>query len=158
MHYQGISVIWVTQPHTLASEENHAHYQAQHFQLCSPLHPLYGLETAVFLEPQINCLQSFVMRCLCSILEVSLRDGQRDTSIKKTAHIQRVFSMLTESCLRLWGHIMRMPEDRLPRQLLVRAPAHGRRSAEGQKLRWNDLVLRDLQFGWRMKGTDPGPK
>ena len=119
---------------------------------------LYGLETAVFLEPQINCLQSFVIRCLCSILEVSLRDGQRDTSIKKTAHIQRVFSMLTDSRLRLLGHIMRMPEDRLPRQLLVCAPAHGRRSAGGQKLRWNDLVLRDLQFGWRMKGTDPGPK
>ena len=94
---------------------------------------LYGLETAVFLEPQINRLQSFVMRCLRSILGVSLQDGQRDTSIRKTAHIQRVSSMLTQSRLRLLGHIMRMLEDRLPRQLLVCAPAHGRRSAEGDR-------------------------
>ena len=49
--------------------------------------------------------------------------------------------MLILSRLRLLGHIMCMPEDRLPRQLLVSAPAlaHGRRSW------WNDLVLRDLQ-------------
>ena len=40
---------------------------------------------------------------------------------------------------------MRMPEDCLPRQLLVCALAHGRRSAGAQKLWWNDLVLRDLQ-------------
>ena len=106
---------------------------------------LYGLETAVFLEPQINRPQSFVMRCLHSILGVSLRDGQRDTSFRKIAHIQRVSSMLTQSRLHLLGHIMRMSEDRLPRQLLVCAPAHGRRSTGGQKLRWNDLVLRDLQ-------------
>ena len=85
------------------------------------------------------------MRCLRSILGVYLWDGQRDTSTRKAAHIQRVSSMLTQSRLRLLGHIMRMPADRLPRQLLVCAPPHGRRSAGGQKLRWNDLVLRDLQ-------------
>ena len=106
---------------------------------------LYGLETAVLLEPQINRLQSFMMRCLRSILGVSLWDGQRDTSIRKAAHIQRVSSMLAQSRLRLLGHIMRMPADRVPRQLLVCAPAHGGRSAGGQKLRWNDQVLRDLQ-------------
>ena len=106
---------------------------------------LYGLETAVLLEPQINRLQSFVMRCLRSMLGVSLWDGQRDTSIRKAAHIQRVSSMLTQRRFCLLGHIMRMPENRLPRQLLVCAPSRGRRSAGGQKLRWNDQVLRDLQ-------------
>ena len=106
---------------------------------------LYSLETAVLLELQVNRLQSFVMRCLRFILGVSLWDGQRDTSTRKAAHIQRVSSMLTQRCLRLLGHIMRMPVDRLPRQLLMCAPPHGRRSAGGQKLRWNDLVSRDLQ-------------
>ena len=68
-----------------------------------------------------------------------------DTSTRKAAHIQRLSSMLTQSRLRLLGHIMRMPVDRLPRQLLLCAPPHGSQSAGGQKLRWNDLVSRDLQ-------------
>ena len=85
------------------------------------------------------------MHCPRSILGVFLWDGQRDTSIRKAAHIQRVSSMLTQSRHCLLGHIMRMPVDRLPRQLLICAPAHGSHSAGGQKLQWNDLVLRDLQ-------------
>ena len=106
---------------------------------------LYGLDTAVLLEPQIHRLQSFVMRCLRSILGVSLWDGQRDTSIGKIAHLQRVSTMLTHRRLRLLGHILRMDENRLPRKLLVCALFRGRRSAGGQKLRWNDQVVRDLR-------------
>ena len=106
---------------------------------------LYGLETAVLLEPQVHRLQSFVMRCLRSILGVSLWDGQRDTSIRKTARLHRISTMLTQRRLRLLGHIMQMSEDRQPRKLLVCAPSQGRRSAGGQRMRWNDQVLRDLR-------------
>ena len=38
-----------------------------------------------------------------------------------------------------------MPEDRLPRQILMCAPAGGKRSAGGQKRRWNDVVASDLK-------------
>ena len=52
-----------------------------------------------------------------------------------------------------------MPDSRLPKQLLVCAPAQGARSAGGQKCRWNDLVQRDLvQCGieqdWRELAQD----
>ena len=120
---------------------------------------LYGLETAVLLEPQIHRLQSFVMRCLRSILGVSLWDGKRDTSIRRSTHLQRISTVLTQRRLRLLGHIMRMGEDRLPRKLLVCAPSHGKRSAGGQKMRWNDQVLRDLkscnlEVDWRTLTQD----
>ena len=85
------------------------------------------------------------MRCLRSILGVSLWDGQRDTSIRKSIHLQRISTMLTQRRLRLLGHIMRMNEDRLPRKPLVCAPSQGRRSAGGQRMRWNDQMLRDLR-------------
>ena len=106
---------------------------------------LYGLETTVVLEPQVQRLQSFVMRCLRAILGVSLWDRKRDTSIRKTAHLQRVSTMLIQRRLRLLGHITRMDKGRLPRKLLVCAPTQGRRSVGGQKKRWNDLVQRDLR-------------
>ena len=38
-----------------------------------------------------------------------------------------------------------MDEGRLPRKLLVCAPVNRKRSAGGQKKRWNDLVLKDLR-------------
>ena len=38
-----------------------------------------------------------------------------------------------------------MPEDRLPRQLLVCAPVGGKCSAGEQKQRWNDLVTCSLK-------------
>ena len=93
----------------------------------------------------VQRLQSFVMRCLRAILGVSLWDRKRDTSIRKTAHLQRVSTMLIQRRLRLLGHITRMDKGRLPRKLLVCAPTQGRRSVGGQKKRWNDLVQRDLR-------------
>ena len=94
------------------------------------------------------------MRCLRSILGVSLWDGQRDTSIRKSIRLQRISTMLTQRHLRLLGHITRMNEDRLPRKLLVCAPSQDRRSAGGQRMRWNDQVLRglrscNLEDNWR---------
>ena len=106
---------------------------------------LYGLKTAVLLEPQIHRLQSFVMRSLRSILGVFLWDGKRDTSIRKTAQLQRISTMLTQRRLRLLGHILRNDECRLPRKVLVCASPQGRHSVGGQRMRWNDLVLRDLR-------------
>ena len=111
-------------------------------QLCSPLHPP--------VRPRNSCVtdkSSTELRDALSLLHswsVSMRWPERHLH-QETAHILRVSSLLTLSRLRLLGHIMCMPEDRLPRQLLVCAPAHGGQSAGRQKLRWNDLVLRDLQ-------------
>ena len=116
---------------------------------------LYGVETAVILELQVCHLQRFVMRCLCSILGVSLWDGKKDTFIRKIAHLQRLSTMLTQRRLQLLGHILRMDECRLPRKVLVCAPSQERRSVGGQRMQWNNLVLREsrnckLEKVWRI--------
>ena len=105
---------------------------------------LYGLESMVLHEPQIHRLQSFVMRCLRIILGVSVRDMKRNTTIRKMAKQQRLSSVLMQRRLRLLGHLSRMDDNRLPKQLLVCAPVGGSRAVGGQKYRWNDLVTRDL--------------
>ena len=43
------------------------------------------------------------------------------------------------------GHLERMENSYLPKCLLVCRPASGKRSVGGQKRRWNDLVISDLQ-------------
>ena len=54
-------------------------------------------------------------------------------------------TILSQRRLRLLGHLARMDDHRLPKKLLVSAPAGGSRAVGGQKLRWNDLISRDLR-------------
>ena len=66
---------------------------------------------------------------------------------------------LAQRRLRFLGHILHMPNERLPKQLLVSAPVGGKRTAGGQKRRWNDIVTNDLRqcdlFGtWREQAQD----
>ena len=120
---------------------------------------LYGLECAVLLEPEVHCLQNFVMRCLHTILSISIRDNKRNTSIRKTARQQHVSTLLSQRRLRYAGHLARMDDSRLPRKLMFSALSSGKRSAGGQKCRWNDLLARDLKKiglgeDWRNKAMD----
>ena len=115
---------------------------------------LYGLETAVLLEPQIHRLESFTIRCLRTILGVSVWNKKRHTTIRKMAKQPRISTLLTQRRLRFLGHVSRMEDDRLPKQLLVSAPVGGKRQPGGQKKRWNDVVCDDLkkcslQSNWR---------
>ena len=105
---------------------------------------LYGLESTVLLEPHVRHLESFVIRCLRIILGISVREKKRHTTIRKMAKQQRISSILLQRHLRFLGHLSRMSNDRLPKQFLVSAPVGGKRTAGGQKRRWNDVVASDL--------------
>ena len=120
---------------------------------------LYGLECAVLLEPEVHRLQGFVMRCLRTILSISIRDNKCNTSIRKVAKQQPVSSLLSRRRLRFAGHLVRMDDSRLPCKLLACALPSGKRSAGGQKCRWSDLLARDLKRvglgeDWRSSALD----
>ena len=106
---------------------------------------LYGLESTVPLVSHIRRLESFVIRCLRIILRISVRQKKRHTTIRKMAKQLRVSLILAQRRLRFLGHLTRMPNERLPKQLLVSAPVGGKRSVGGQKRRWNDIVANDLK-------------
>ena len=53
--------------------------------------------------------------------------------------------MIQKRRLKWLGHLERMPDDRLPRRLLVSKIAGGKRHQGGQKQRWHDLVQSDLK-------------
>ena len=120
---------------------------------------LYGLESSVLLEPFVRRLESFVVRCLRIILGISVRQKKRHTTIRKMAKQQRISSILTQRRLRFLGHLSRMSEERLPKQLLVSAPVGGKRTAGGQKRRWSDVLANDLKLcnlsrSWREQAQE----
>lgn len=106
---------------------------------------LYGLERTVLLKPQVHRLESFLIRCLSIILGISIRDMKRNTTIRKLSNQQRLSSILSQRRLRFLGHLSRMGDHRLPKQLIVSALVGGQRAPGGQKLRWNNLISIDLR-------------
>ena len=71
--------------------------------------------------------------------------SKRSTELRLKAGIERVEVMVIRRRLRWLGNLERMDVSRLPRCLLVCRPQAGKRSAGGQKRRWNDVVLGDLK-------------
>ena len=100
---------------------------------------LYGSESWTPLSIHMNRLQGFVMRCLRIILGISVREKRRHTELRE------VDTLLRYRRLRWLGHVARMGHWHIPRNLLVCKPDGGRWAAGDQKLRWNDVVLKDLK-------------
>jgi hypothetical protein len=78
---------------------------------------LYGAESWPITPPQLQRLEVFHRRCLRSILGVRRRDG---ISIEELLRRTQLCNIGTIRRLRLWwlGHVMRMPGERVTRQVL----------------------------------------
>ena len=53
--------------------------------------------------------------------------------------------MLVKSQLRWAGHVVRMPDDRLPKAVFYVELTSGKRKRGGQKLRYKDVLKRHLK-------------
>ena len=79
--------------------------------------------------------------------------------IKNRANIERIETLLRRRRLRWLGHIQRMENSRLPKQLVVSKIKEGKRLHGKQKQRWHDVVNADLKSldmvsTWRTKALN----
>ena len=80
------------------------------------------------------------MRCLRSILRIKWEDKVPDTEVLERAKAESVFSLLKRSQLRWAGHVFRMEDSRIPKQLLYSELADGSRKRGRPKLRYKDTL------------------
>ncbi|KAK0135214.1 Craniofacial development protein 2 [Merluccius polli] len=106
---------------------------------------LYGCKAWVPYRRHVKLLESFHTRRLQQILCLRWWDKVTHTDIRRRAGIASVESMLLHRQLRWLGHIIRMPANRLPRQVLYGQLSQGPRSAGGQKKRYKDHVKATLK-------------
>ena len=112
----------------------------------------YGLESTVLLEPHVRHPDH--PGCLGQGEEAPYHHAQDGKAAEN-------ISILSKSRLLFLSHLSRMPEDQLPRQLLVCSPVGGKHSAGGQKRGWNDIVASDLKQcnlsgTWREQAQEHG--
>ena len=96
-------------------------------------------------------VQASKMRFLRRIEGVTLFNKVRSSEIRKSLNIEPLLLRIERSQLRWFGHVSRMPQERLPKQALL-AKANGRRPVGRLRTRWTDYIK---DFGWNRLGLRP---
>ena len=99
---------------------------------------LYCSESWTLYRRQIKLLERFHISSLQKILGITWRDKVPHRTILERAKCSSMESLLKRNQLRWTGHIVRMSDSRLPKQLLYGELKEGVRSAGGQLKRYKD--------------------
>ena len=106
---------------------------------------LYGTETWTIYVHQVRRLNSVMMRHLRSIMGLSLCDHIPNRVILEKAGLSDLDSTLCHKNLQWAGHVARMDNHRLPKQILFSQLSEGCRNVGRPRLRFKDVMRRNLR-------------
>lgn len=115
------------------------------YQACVLSTLLYGSETWTTYARQERRLNTFHMRCLKRILGITWQDKIPHSDILARAGIPSMFALLSQRRLRWLGHVRRMKDGRIPKDLLYGQLATGTRRTGRPTLRFKDVCKRDMK-------------
>ena len=121
---------------------------------------LYGCETWTIYRRHEKLMQQFRLRCLHSILRIRWQDMVPDTEVLERAGLPSVITTMLKSQTRWAGHVSRMPDSRIPKQIFYGELRHGKRSVGCPRKRYKDTLkvyLKDFAIdtnNWELSGTD----
>ena len=99
----------------------------------------YGHELWVMTERMRSRVQAAEMRFLRRVAGVTLLDRVRNTAIREDLGVEPLLLRIERSQLRWLGHVLRMPPERLVKQVLLSNPV-GTRPRGRPRRRWKDQV------------------
>ncbi|KAK3514603.1 hypothetical protein QTP70_021515 [Hemibagrus guttatus] len=106
---------------------------------------LYGAESWTVYRRHVKKLHAFMMRHLRSILKITWIDKMTNKEILDRTGLPSMEDLLIRKNLRWTGHLMRMPQDRLPKQILFSQLHVGHRKRGRPRLRYKDTIKRNLK-------------
>lgn len=103
---------------------------------------LYASETWTLLAGDLRALETFHMRCLRTILGITLLHRWRNETIRQRCHQQKtVEQIIRRSRLRWFGHVARMDPSRMPNRLLQRRrPSNWKVQRAAPKKTWASQI------------------
>ncbi|XP_050707118.1 uncharacterized protein LOC126992423 [Eriocheir sinensis] len=90
-------------------------------------------------------LNSLHMRCLRRILNITWQDKITNNTVLERAGMTSMFTLLKQRRMRWLGHVVRMDDGRIPKDLLYGELTEGTRPTGRPKLRYKDVCKRDLK-------------
>ena len=106
---------------------------------------LYGSESWTTYARQEDRLQTFHMRCLRFILGIKWEERKTNVEVLDIARLPSMYTQLRQRRMRWLGHVHRMEDGRIPKDLLYGELAEGERSRGRPLLRFRDVCKRDMK-------------
>ena len=106
---------------------------------------LYACETWTVYQRHAKRLNHFHLSCLRKLLKIKWQDKIPDTEVLTKAGMQSMHTVLKLAQLRWTGHVIRMPDARLPKKVFYGELQEGKRSQGGQKKRYKDTLKASLK-------------
>ena len=105
---------------------------------------MYGSEMWTTYARQEKRLNSFHLRSIRRILGISWQDRVSNTEVLSSANLPSMFTLLRQRRLRWLGHVYRIEEGRIPKDILYGELASGR-SIGRRQLRYKVVCKRDVK-------------
>ena len=106
---------------------------------------LYGSEAWTTYSKQEQKLNSFHPRSLPGILDISWRDKVTNTEVLDRAGLPTMYTLFRQWRIRWIGHVRRMEDGRIPKDILYGQLAVGKRPRGRPQLRYKDVCKRDMR-------------
>ena len=107
---------------------------------------LYAAETWTTLRKHIKLLEHFHLKCLRRVLSIKWQTFTPDTVVLQKADCPNMESLIVAQQLRWAGHVVRMGDERIPKQLFYGELDRGKRPRHKPRKRYKDnlkSVLKD---------------
>ncbi len=106
---------------------------------------LYGCETWTVYQRHARTLNRFHLNCLRKILRIRWQDKIPDTEVLTRSNMMSIHTMLMKHQLRWSGHLIRMEDSRIPKQIFYGELQSGKRSRGAPKKRFKDTLKASLK-------------
>ncbi|XP_030401681.1 uncharacterized protein LOC115642368, partial [Gopherus evgoodei] len=100
---------------------------------------LYACETWTVYRSHARRLNHLHISCLRKLLKIRWQDKVPDTEVLTRASLPSVHTLLMGAQIRWAGHVVRMSDERIPKQFFYGELTQGKRSHGGQKKRFKDM-------------------
>ena len=121
------------------------HTKIQIYRGCVVSTLLYGSESWTLSARQERKLNAFHMRCLRRILNITWQDKVANNTVLERDGCTSMFTLLKQRRKRWLGHVVRMDDGRIPKDLLYGELVQGKRPTGRPQLRFKDVCKRDLK-------------
>ena len=106
---------------------------------------LYGSETWTTYAGQESRFNTFHLRSIRRILGISWLDKVTNADFLSRAGLPSMYTLLRQRRLRWLGHVRRMEDGRIPKDIIYGELAFGRRTTGRPRLRYKDVCARDMK-------------
>ena len=106
---------------------------------------LYGSEAWTTYKRHVKTLEKYHQRCLRSILRIKWDDFVSNNEVLDRASTVSIESVIVKNRLRWAGHVVRMDNTRVVKQVFYSELKYGQRKRGGQYKRFKDLLKETLQ-------------